>query len=816
MRNKHLRVVLLSVCLALPVTVYASWQLGIRVMSGGGQMQVGSDPPYRSADGAIYKTYTTSQNVPIVCTADSGYKISSYAINGTTYAAADATTSLNYNMGQLAYPGNTSQTTTVTFIPWMTSVTVNSGDSGGSVSPSGTSSLQLGTSKSYTFSPTSGNQVVAFDGLPASGYTLSPATIPAAINQAVTLTLTVPATPLTITGYFLGVVANAGSTQYVMPGTTVTLDGSGSSIRAGGGTLSYAWTQTGGTAVTLSDATAAKPTFSTAATGTYNFKLTVTNGSYTNSATTAVNVITSAAATARSMCGSCHQASNVGVTQNVFPNWSSSTHEQKLVMCANCHVGADTGGHPGNLTSGTVNETTFTFNAMAAPRTGSFCFTCHHKGNNLHFNTEAQLANICVACHTPDVHNPAATISLALGAQHFNGYTSAGNANFRAAYVTPAGACADCHLTTSGMPNASDPALLQERLDWSNSGHANQNGAAWLAADFKTRSGCVQCHTVRGFIAYSSARMTAAWGMADPTRGVLACNGCHADLASGALRSSPPLQPYANDSYLNPDLGMPSNLCLRCHSGSQSGRTIKALAAGGADFTNLAFVSPHSSAAAGILFKAIGYEFAGRDYSNKWHFKHDRIGIGHYTAYGYDTGADGPCVGCHMSAANRHSFSPLAKDAGGAVTAVTSPACAGCHTGPAYLDASRMNVRKTKLATVLLALQKVLETKGFYYADSDPYFFRSSGTTDPANAVTNWGNADTMGAAFNFSLLRHEPGAYAHNMVYAKRLLYDSIDYLDNGLPDNSVNATINGLTGLDAGQKATAIGYLSPTGARP
>ena len=63
-------------------------------------------------------------------------------------------------------------------------------------------------------------------------------------------------------------VADAGSDQTVSPGTTVTLDGSGSSD-ADGDTLTYAWMQTAGTAVTLSSATAVSPTFtSPTSTGT--------------------------------------------------------------------------------------------------------------------------------------------------------------------------------------------------------------------------------------------------------------------------------------------------------------------------------------------------------------------------------------------------------------------------------------------------------------------------------------------------------------------------------------------------------------------
>jgi hypothetical protein len=54
--------------------------------------------------------------------------------------------------------------------------------------------------------------------------------------------------------------ADAGSDQTVQAGDTVTLDASGSSD-SDGSIASYSWTQTGGTSVSLSDASAAQPTF---------------------------------------------------------------------------------------------------------------------------------------------------------------------------------------------------------------------------------------------------------------------------------------------------------------------------------------------------------------------------------------------------------------------------------------------------------------------------------------------------------------------------------------------------------------------------
>ena len=65
-------------------------------------------------------------------------------------------------------------------------------------------------------------------------------------------------------------------------GVTVTLDGSGS-FDPGGGSLSYLWSQTGGTAVTLSSSTAVQPTFTSPAAGTLTFQLVVSDAKSSSS-----------------------------------------------------------------------------------------------------------------------------------------------------------------------------------------------------------------------------------------------------------------------------------------------------------------------------------------------------------------------------------------------------------------------------------------------------------------------------------------------------------------------------------------------------
>ncbi|MCZ4354909.1 PKD domain-containing protein, partial [Roseovarius aestuarii] len=81
------------------------------------------------------------------------------------------------------------------------------------------------------------------------------ATTPSTVIISDTVTVFVTAPPNTAP------TADAGAAQTVASGAAVTLDGSGSSDPDAGQTLSYTWTQTGGTVVTLSDVNADKPGF---------------------------------------------------------------------------------------------------------------------------------------------------------------------------------------------------------------------------------------------------------------------------------------------------------------------------------------------------------------------------------------------------------------------------------------------------------------------------------------------------------------------------------------------------------------------------
>ncbi|RCS58337.1 S8 family peptidase [Parvibium lacunae] len=104
--------------------------------------------------------------------------------------------------------------------------------------------------------------------------------------------------------------ASAGGNQVVAPGGTVTLSAAASAGNAGKTISSYQWTQTSGTAVTLSSTTAASPTFTAPGTGTYGFRVTVTDSyGFTAQATTSVRVNS-----APSPAATATQTVNVGNT----------------------------------------------------------------------------------------------------------------------------------------------------------------------------------------------------------------------------------------------------------------------------------------------------------------------------------------------------------------------------------------------------------------------------------------------------------------------------------------------------------------------
>lgn len=282
-----------------------------------------------------------------------------------------------------------------------------------------------------------------------------------------------------------------------------------------------------------------------------------------------------------------------------------------------------------------------------------------------------------------------------------------------------------------------------------------------------------------------------------------------------------------------------SNMCLACHVGRESGDTLQALgselvkispAATDMLFKNVGFINSHYLTAGATLFRKSGYEFPGRNYNDDYAYKHKSLGVGN----SFGTGNDGPCVTCHLKsdspATSRHSFMAVSREPVNSaadlpldqtITKILSPFCANCHyNGSATsFDGSAVSAQsiKSKYRAALDVMQIALEKyRSYYFFNAHPYFYvnpyvvgyKESGACSNNVAVKNWltgadpltwdaakkscttlpliddaisgtGEAN-MGAAFNFNLLFHDYGAFAHNSRYVKRLIYDSFDSIDH------------------------------------
>jgi len=193
-----------------------------------------------------------------------------------------------------------------------------------------------------------------------------------------------------------------------------------------------------------------------------------------------------------------------------------------------------------------------------------------------------------------------------------------------------------------------------------------------------------------------------------------------------------------------------------------------------------------------------------------------------------------------MSGAESHSFeavtfrnrtsvsmSVLAKKY--PVSSINTFLCSTCHSsggiGASQFNGtvSAMNEKRTGYSAGLKSLLAWLSMKGL---GSTSNWLRQSSYPLPASVatpatmqtllisvgstLTNYGLDQTacvsasdrsldlylgtrnMGASMNQNYLVNDPAGYVHNDLYVKRLIYDSLDWIDNCIMDNSVEKAIN------------------------
>lgn len=306
-------------------------------------------------------------------------------------------------------------------------------------------------------------------------------------------------------------------------------------------------------------------------------------------------------------------------------------------------------------------------------------------------------------------------------------------------------------------------------------------------------SSCARCHTATGAASYLTSQAAYSAATLDFThraagqKEMLYCWGCHSNAAAGTLRTpgafdTTTAMPVSDYSFSGAAIVFPdvsgSNICVTCHAGRRNRNYLQ-------NGSQSASFRPHHAPTAGTLFSEqshIVYEYDldgdsdfAEHYLNVPYFEHNKIG----TAAAPGTGTNGPCVACHMVGSS-HLFSAVTKS-GTAITAINNQAlCNVCHTGQYAISPAMLEE----------------ESAGAQEASAVLKAYVSNTITNYLNTAITSTAADRRdyGALQNSQYLDEggDPAAYVHNRIYAKRIIFDSIDRLDTGTFEGTIviNAT--------------------------
>jgi len=324
-------------------------------------------------------------------------------------------------------------------------------------------------------------------------------------------------------------------------------------------------------------------------------------------------------------------------------------------------------------------------------------------------------------------------------------------------------------------------------------GHFNGSTEAWRHwdGDGEVPTSCAKCHSATGLGVFLE---TGAIAEAQPLANGMLCTTCHS--SPPGLR---PTGPVTFPSGAVVDMGDSSNICMNCHMGRASKKSIDNAIAGGPGpygFTNI-----HYFAAAATLFGTEvqgGYEFAGKNY----------VGQRFYPNHG---GRFGTCVECHMTTSRIDDTRNTPMDHN--VAHPNASSCVLCHgqdvsqpikgadpknfrfdkirpySTPDYDgDGNRAESAKEEIqgleANLYVAMQNYSAKIGkpvIYDSHAYPYFFNDSngnGLIDPGEAIFPNAyrfDATLLKSAYNYQTSLKDPNAYIHNSRYIAQLLVDSI-----------------------------------------
>jgi hypothetical protein len=290
--------------------------------------------------------------------------------------------------------------------------------------------------------------------------------------------------------------------------------------------------------------------------------------------------------------------------------------------------------------------------------------------------------------------------------------------------------CLECH--SSAVKDAIDIQYLQ-------SGHAisavTLGEGGWSAS-------CSRCHTAEGFEIYAAG----GDAVAIPAPRSLDCKMCHNihqtfTATDYAFRLADPVA-FIFDATVIADMGN-SNVCANCHQSRRAEPNIE-IPGTTYEITSTHY-GPHHGAQANILYGAGFAEISGTlTYPTPGSTPH--------------MDAAGRCTGCHMyeyaEGEGGHTFKPILAS------------CNSCHSSAS--ETFDYNGVQTETQALLDELRDLLVAQGVLVDD---------GTGNFSPVVGVWDMVLVQGF-FNWVGITEDRSLGAHNPVYVKALLQNSIDAL--------------------------------------
>ncbi|WP_136526177.1 hypothetical protein [Geomonas ferrireducens] len=544
-------------------------------------------------------------------------------------------------------------------------------------------------------------------------------------------------------------------------------------------------------------------------------------------------------------CYACHN-NHDSVLQSTPASWDpkysagGASASNQFKLCTSCHNVVNASGTPiasGSTVSGTatVQKTQHYkdwYRNIASthydlPTTGVGLTTTYVEGYNIRWNKESA----CTDCHGHDFNVETGASQLEAPSIQTQ-WAKSGHAGKLLQQKWDAFVANNATLSRTQATAAATMAAGVTGTTGAAWEHYNWDDSTGTASD---RKGCQKCHTSTGSanyldnpVAYNPANNDfshlVGWTSTNKKSNqneLLYCWGCHKSADTGELRNPGAITTAdykfkgVNASY--PDV-QASNVCITCHGGQASGETITALTAAGNTFTNQSFVNSHYMAAAGLMYVKNGYtnfidpatvigtSTYGKSLTSDADggaltSTHRKLGtaaiIGdHGITAEMGIAAGGPCATCHY--ANGNHELEIGADA-------FTKVCVNCHTaeGTTTLTADNFKTVFVEEQSVpfqdalSLALAKLSANYGITYNQAAyPYFYDARNNNSAVKDWTRGGQLTAaqaeklMGACFNINLLKREPAAYVHARTYARRLLYDTIDFLDDTNINMSVGAS--------------------------